>query len=284
MAPARLPEDFAAQVAAARRAHALPQHLRPAVKAFGDRAMALLFPHFYSEGSGDPTLEGVEADAAALAVSLQRLLSSMESCAEVPHDEVPARFLAALPGVYALLRSDAEAIFHGDPAARSLDEVILTYPGFHAIALHRVAHALQGMGVPLVPRLLGEYAHSNTGVDIHPGAQIGRRFFIDHGTGVVIGETAVIGNGVKLYQGVTLGALVVEKDLARQKRHPTLEDDVVVYSNATILGGETVIGHDSVIGGNAWITHSVPPFSMVSHETEVSPRKTRRPDDLDFHI
>jgi serine O-acetyltransferase len=284
MAPARLPEDFAAQVAAARRAHALPQHLRPAVKAFGDRAMALLFPHFYSEGSGDPTLEGVEADAAALAVSLQRLLSSIESCAEVPHDEVPARFLAALPAVHAVLRSDAEAIFHGDPAARSLDEVILTYPGFHAIALHRVAHALHLMGVPLVPRLLGEYAHSETGVDIHPGAQIGRRFFIDHGTGVVIGETAVIGNGVKLYQGVTLGALVVEKSLGRQKRHPTLEDDVVVYSNATILGGDTVIGHDSVIGGNAWITHSVPPFSIVSHESEVKPQKTRRPDDVDFHI
>jgi len=284
MSPARLPEDFAAQLAKARRAHALPQHLRPAVKAFGDRAMALLFPHFFSEGTGDPTLEGVEADAAALAVSLQRMLSSMESCAEVPHDEVPARFLAALPGVHALLRSDAEAIFHGDPAARSLDEVILTYPGFHAIALHRVGHALHGMGVPLVPRLLGEYAHSETGVDIHPGAQIGRSFFIDHGTGVVIGETAEIGHGVKLYQGVTLGALVVEKGLGRQKRHPTIEDNVVVYSNATILGGDTVIGHDSVIGGNAWITHSVPPFSIVSHESEVKPQKSRRPDDVDFHI
>jgi len=279
-----LPEDFVAQLAAARRAHALPAHLRPAVQAFGDRALALLFPHFFSEASGHPTPEGVEADAASLAASLQQLLSSMETCAEVPHDEVPAKLLAALPGVHALLRSDADAIFHGDPAARSLDEVILTYPGFHAIALHRVAHALHGLGVPLVPRLLGEYAHSKTGVDIHPGAQIGRSFFVDHGTGVVIGETAVIGNGVKLYQGVTLGALSVEKALGAQKRHPTLEDNVVVYSNATILGGETVIGHDSVIGGNAWVTRSVPPFSIVSHESEVRPQKSRRPDDVDFHI
>jgi len=284
MPPARLPEAFVAQLAEARRSHPLPPHLRPAVRAFGDRALALLFPHFSSEARGDPTAEGVEADAAELSVSLYGLLTSMESCAEVPHDEVPARFLAALPAVHALLRSDSEAIFHGDPAARSLDEVILTYPGFHAIALYRVAHALHGLGVPLVPRLLGEYAHSKTGVDIHPGAQIGRSFFIDHGTGVVIGETAVIGNGVKLYQGVTLGALVVEKALSRQKRHPTLEDNVVVYSNATILGGETVIGHDSVIGGNAWITHSVPAFSIVSHESEVKPQKSRRPDDLDFHI
>ncbi len=286
MPPARLPEDFAAQLAEARRAHALPAQLRPSVRAFGDRALALLFPHFFAGdgGGGDPTLEGVEADAAVLAVSLQRMLSSMEACAEVPHDEVPAKLLSALPGVHALLRSDAEAIFHGDPAARSLDEVVLTYPGFHAIALYRVAHVLHGLGVPLVPRLLCEYAHSKTGVDIHPGARIGRSFFIDHGTGVVIGETAVIGNGVKLYQGVTLGALLVEKALDRRKRHPTLEDNVVVYSNATILGGETVIGHDSVIGGNAWITHSVPPFSIVSHESEVKPQRTRRPDDVDFHI
>jgi len=281
---ARLPEGFVAQLAEARRAYALPAHLRPAVQGFGDRALALLFPHFFSEGAGDPTVEGVEADAAALAVLLQRLLSSMEVCAEVPHGSVPAAFLGALPDVHALLRSDAEAIFHGDPAARSLDEVILTYPGLHAIALHRVAHALHGLKVPLVPRLLGEYAHSKTGVDIHPGARIGRAFSIDHGTGVVIGETAVIGNGVKLYQGVTLGALVVDKGLSRQKRHPTLEDNVVVYANATILGGETTIGHDSVVGGNAWITRSVPPFSIVSHESEVKPQRSRTPEDLDFHI
>ena len=284
MSAVRLAEDFAVQLAEARRAYALPAHLRPAVQDFGDRALALLFPHFFSEGAGDPTIEGVEADAAALAVLLQRLLSSMERCAQVPHDPVPARFLAMLPGIHTLLRSDAEAIFHGDPAARSLDEVILTYPGFHAIALHRVAHALVGLEVPLVPRLLGEYAHSQTGVDIHPGAQIGRSFSIDHGTGVVIGETATIGNGVKLYQGVTLGALAVEKGLARQKRHPTLEDHVVVYANATILGGETIIGHDSTVGGNAWLTRSVPPFSIVSHETEVKPQRSRVTDDLDFHI
>src|SRR4051812_33414276 len=159
----RLPEDFAARLTEARKAHALPAHLRPAVRDFGDRALALLFPHFSSSAGGDPTLAGVEADAAALAVSLQRMLSSMEACAEVPHDGVPAKLLAELPAVHALLGSDAEAIFHGDPAARSLDEVILTYPGFHAIALHRVARVLHGLGVPLVPRLLSEYAHSKTG-------------------------------------------------------------------------------------------------------------------------
>ncbi len=148
---------------------------------------------------------------------------------------------------------------------------MLTYPGFYAIAIYRVAHALHLLGMPLLPRLLTEFAHQRTGVDIHPGATIGRRFVIDHGTGVVIGETTVIGDGVKLYQGVTLGALVVEKSLSDKKRHPTLEDDVVVYANATILGGDTVVGRGSVIAGNAWLTQSVPPQSVVTRRTEVRP-------------
>jgi serine O-acetyltransferase len=199
--------------------------------------------------------------------------------------ELPERFMDALGGIYALLQRDAQALYEGDPAARSLDEVILTYPGFYAVATYRLAHALHGLGLPLVPRLLTEMAHRHTGVDIHPGARIGERFVIDHGTGVVIGETCVIGSGVKLYQGVTLGALTVEKELADHRRHPTLEDRVVVYANATILGGGTVIGHDSVIGGNAWITASVPPHSLVSRKSEV---RVRSPGndvmDLEFHI
>jgi len=284
MSTPRLNPDFVSQLVSARQGHCYPVRLRHAAQEFSQRALALLFPHFYPDVGGDPTLEAVEADAATLAVALQRLLHSLESCAPIPGNGVPQKFLDALPEAYRLLRTDAEAIFHGDPAARSIDEVILTYPGFYAIAIYRLAHALHLLDVPLVPRLMTEVAHAHTGVDIHPGARIGRSFFIDHGTGVVIGETTVIGNGVKLYQGVTLGALLVEKTLKDQKRHPTLEDNVIVYSNATILGGRTVIGHDAVIGGNAWVTHSIPPFSMVSHETEVRPRNSKGKDELDFHI
>ncbi len=147
-----------------------------------------------------------------------------------------------------------------------------------------MAHELHHLGFPLLPRLLSEHAHRETGVDIHPGATVGRSFFIDHGTGIVIGETAVIGNGVKLYQGVTLGALLVQKELATKKRHPTLGDNVVVYANATILGGETVVGNDTVIGGNAWVTESVPAFSMVSHNSEVRPRKVGMDTEIEFNI
>jgi serine O-acetyltransferase len=198
---------------------------------------------------------------------------------------VTARFLQTLPRLYDALTLDAEAIYHGDPAAKSTDEVILTYPGFFAIAIYRIAHELHLLGVPLLPRLLTEFAHQRTGVDIHPGATIGRRFVIDHGTGVVIGETTLIGDNVKLYQGVTLGALMVEKALADKKRHPTIEDDVVVYANATILGGETVVGRGSIIAGNAWLTQSVPPQSVVTRRSEVRPRGADGTlDALEFHI
>jgi serine O-acetyltransferase len=166
-----------------------------------------------------------------------------------------------------------------------VDEVILTYPGFYAIAIYRVAHALQRLGFPLLPRLLTELAHQRTGVDIHPGATIGRRFVIDHGTGVVIGETTVIGERVKIYQGVTLGALQVQKALADKKRHPTIEDDVVVYANATILGGGTVVGRNSIIAGNAFITQSIPPESVVSRRSEVRARHGGADfDELEYHI
>jgi len=172
-------------------------------------------------------------------------------------------FFEELPAIRIILGKDLEAAVRGDPAAKSADEVILSYPGFQAIALHRIAHFFWTRQVPIIPRMMSELVHSRTGIDIHPGAQIGEHFFIDHGTGVVIGETTVIGKNVKLYQGVTLGALSVKKEEGGFKRHPTIEDDVTIYANATILGGETVIGRGSVIGGSVWITVSVPPESKI---------------------
>jgi serine O-acetyltransferase len=202
----------------------------------------------------------------------------------VPPPQRAHEFLQQLPDIYHALLLDARAIHQGDPASVSVDEVILAYPGFYAVAIYRIAHTLHQLGYPLLPRLLTEHAHKQTGVDIHPGATIGRSFFIDHGTGLVVGETAVIGNGVKLYQGVTLGALVVEKAMANRKRHPTLEDNVVVYANATILGGETVIGHDTVVGGNAWVTETVPAFSIVGRHTDVRPRRPASGEEIEFNI
>lgn len=185
---------------------------------------------------------------------------------------VAGDFIDALPETRALLRLDAQAALDGDPAARNIEEVVLTYPGFEAITVHRIAHWLVQAGVPYVPRAMSEWAHARTGIDIHPGARIGRRFFIDHGTGVVIGETSDIGDDVKIYQGVTLGALSVHRSLAGNKRHPTIEDGVVIYAGATVLGGETVIGRSAVIGGNVWIVGSVPPGTTV----------TESPPALDF--
>lgn len=181
--------------------------------------------------------------------------------------EVRADFESGLPEIYEMLIEDAQAILDGDPAARSLTEVVSTYPGFYALAIHRIAHRLCGLGVPLVPRMLSEVAHRETGIEIHPGARIGHRFCIDHGTGIVIGETVRIGDDVKIYQGVTLGALSVAKEMARTKRHPTIADRVVIYAGATILGGDTVIGADSIIGGNTWIVKSVPPKSRIYYKS-----------------
>lgn len=173
-------------------------------------------------------------------------------------------FFDRLPSLAQFLDLDAQAALTGDPAAYSREEVVITYPGFYAICIYRLAHALYELGVPLLPRLMTEYAHEKTGIDIHPGAKIAESFFIDHGTGVVIGETAIIGKNVKIYQGVTLGALSVKKKLQFQKRHPTIEDDVVIYASATILGGQTIIGKGSVIGGNTWIVESVPAGSVIT--------------------
>ena len=172
-------------------------------------------------------------------------------------------FFEELPAIRRILSLDMQANFRGDPAAKSFEEVILSYPGFQAITVHRLANYFWKAQVPLIPRMMSEMIHGRTGIDIHPGAEIGESFFIDHGTGVVIGETTVIGKNVKIYQGVTLGALSVRKENAGNKRHPTIEDDVTIYSNATILGGDTVIGAGSVIGGNVWITESIPPHTIV---------------------
>jgi len=192
--------------------------------------------------------------------------------------ELTVQFLSRLPEVRALLQTDLEAFFDGDPAATSLDEIIIAYPGIFAIMVNRVAHVLFELGVPLIPRIMTEHAHSRTGIDIHPGATIGRYFFIDHGTGIVIGETTVIGENVKIYQGVTLGALSTRggQSLRGKRRHPTIEDRVTIYSGASVLGGETVIGHDAVIGGNAFITSSIAPGTRVSvknQELEMRPGK-----------
>ena len=191
----------------------------------------------------------------------------------------------AIPGIYKSLLLDAEAILKFDPAAQSIEEVLVAYPGFYATAIYRISHQLHTQGIKTLPRILSEYAHSKTGIDIHPGAEIGESFFIDHGTGIVIGETSIIGNNVKVYQGVTLGALNVAKSAASTKRHPTIEDHVIIYSGATILGGDTIIGHDCIIGGNVWLTYSVPPFSVVYHKSEIQVRdKNPLPDALNFVI
>ncbi len=186
-------------------------------------------------------------------------------------EEASILFLQRVPELRKILAEDVQAAYEGDPAAKSLDEIVFSYPGLEAVVIYRIAHELHQIGVPLIPRIMTEYAHSRTGIDIHPGAIIGSIFFIDHGTGVVIGETCEIGNNVKLYQGVTLGALSFPKDesgklIRGRKRHPTVEDDVTIYSGATILGGDTVIGRGAVIGGNVWLTSSVPPETTVTTE------------------
>jgi serine O-acetyltransferase len=267
----------------ARQHHCFPPDVRTAAPEFIEKVLALLFPHF-SERL-DCSAVAVRSEVAVVEAVLTRVLGTLATRYPGLPPELPQRFMERIPDIYAWLKLDAEAIFEADPAARSVDEVILTYPGFYAIAIYRVANALYRLGTPLLPRLLAEVAHQRTGVDIHPGATIGRRFVIDHGTGVVIGETTLIGEGVKLYQGVTLGALQVQKELADKKRHPTIEDGVVVYANATILGGGTVVGRGSIIAGNAFITHSIPPESLVTRRSEVRPRQGGAEfDELEYHI
>jgi len=211
------------------------------------------------------TLPQLQEEFTRLKDELCHIMEATRECGDCDNEKVAKSFFDGLPDLYNILNTDIQAIFNGDPAARSEFEVVRTYPGFYAISFYRVANALVKLDVPLLPRILTEHAHSKTGIDIHPGAEIGEYFHIDHGTGIVIGETSRIGKHVKLYQGVTLGALSVAKNMAHTKRHPTVEDNVVIYSGATILGGNTLIGHDSVIGGNVWITASVEPYSTVYH-------------------
>ncbi|MCX2432247.1 MULTISPECIES: serine acetyltransferase [unclassified Pedobacter] len=217
-----------------------------------------------------------------LVIYTQSLKSELFNIASAGHPENPGDanlitelFFAQLPVLYQTLHTDISAIYKGDPAAVSEFEVIRTYPGFYAICLYRIAHALHVLGLRLIPRILTEHAHSKTGIDIHPAAEIGEYFYIDHGTGIVIGETTVIGEHVKLYQGVTLGAMSVKKVFAGSSRHPKVEDRVVIYSGATILGGDTTIGHDSIIGGNVWLTESVNPYSLVYHSPTITIRNIK---------
>ena len=200
-----------------------------------------------------------------------------ENQAQEQAQQLSLEFFRAIPAVRAVAQTDVEAFYNGDPAAFSMEEIIFCYPGLFAITVYRLAHVLYSLGVPMLPRMMTEHAHSITGIDINPGATIGKHFFIDHGTGIVVGETTVIGDHVKIYQGVTLGALTTRggQSLRGKKRHPTIEDNVTIYAGASILGGGTVIGRDSVIGSNVFITHSIPPCTTVSvksQELQFKPR------------
>ena len=228
------------------------------------------------------SLEGFQRHMEALQERLDRITRLNPHRGKSDVGATAGQFFDALPQIFQKLNEDVVAMYEGDPAAKSRSEVIQTYPGFYAIAAYRVAHQLHILGVKGIPRIITEHAHSKTGIDIHPSATIGNHFCIDHGTGVVIGETAVIGNHVKIYQGVTLGALSVSKDDALKKRHPTLEDHVVVYAGATILGGDTVIGHHSVVGGNVWLTRSVPPNSKIYYQAKMYNGETEETDIVIF--
>jgi serine O-acetyltransferase len=223
-----------------------------------------------------PVIEGGRCRKLTTEELTSKLIRILEPLSNLLADKpaiIAKNFFAVIPEIEKLLNKDALFITANDPAASGVEEVIMAYPGFFAITVYRLAHQLSKQDVPVIPRVMTEYAHSLTGIDIHPKANIGAEFSIDHGTGVVIGETAVIGNRVKFYQGVTIGALSVNKELALTKRHPTIEDNVIIYSGSTILGGKTTIGHDSIIGGNVWLTESVPPFSLVYHESKVTVRE-----------
>jgi serine O-acetyltransferase len=255
---------------------------RELVAAFAENIIGLLFP----AGREAPrTPAGIQAELEARSRALILVLEPIRDRLPQTPEVLAQAFHASLPHIHGQLTEDARAIEAGDPAASGTAEVVLAYPGFHALAFYRVAHALHRQGIPLVPRMIAEFGHSRTGADIHPAARIGRRCCIDHGTGLVIGETAVIGDDVKLYQGVTLGALSVTKEASGTKRHPTIEDRVVIYANATVLGGDTIVGSDSVIGGNVWLTHSVPSNSLVYHQSQVRVRTVAEvADPIDFVI
>jgi len=261
---------FAEKLLNKREIHSCTASLKKEAIDFLNDTIDFLFPHFSTKNYYSP--QDVLANLQLIERNLISLLKRVNSNGENNSKELAENFIAKIPQTHDMLWLDAEAIFKGDPAAESIDEVILAYPGFMAIAIYRLAHELYKLKVSIIPRILTEHAHEITGIDIHPGAEIGSPFFIDHGTGIVIGETTKIGKNVKIYQGVTLGALSVEKSLANKKRHPTIHDDVIIYSQAVILGGDTVIGQGSIIGGNAWVTQSVPSNSIVYSKMEMKVR------------
>ena len=235
---------------------------------------ALMFPMCFRRE--DPEMPDEQLREATMVLLYTEVCAAMRFRAEAGENpdrkarDICERFITRLPDIRAMLLKDVDALYEGDPAAVSREEVMICYPGFYAISIYRLAHELQLLEAPLIPRIMTEYAHEKTGIDIHPGATVGEYFFIDHGTGIVIGETTTIGNHVKLYQGVTLGARSFELDengnpVKKIKRHPDIGNHVVIYANATILGGDTVIGDDSVIGGNTWLTHSVPAGSVIAY-------------------
>lgn len=224
--------------------------------------LGVFYPHF---------LKGDFANVEELENSLEKIrarLKNLFADLNVHENKKIDAIMQSFPKLVELLDLDAKSILSGDPAATCLDEVLLCYPGFLAIAIYRLAHEISNHKIPILPRMMTEYAHSKTGIDIHPEAHIGKHFFIDHGTGIVIGATAIIGDHVKIYHGVTLGALSVDKKMSDTKRHPTIEDHCIIYSNSTILGGETIIGHHSVVGGNTWITNTLLPYSQFGKRNQ----------------
>jgi serine O-acetyltransferase len=241
-----------------------------------NKLMGALFADFSNDAFH--SLEEFDAFIKALQVEFGEMIRNAPGNKYPDVNEVVRTFFDSLPNIHQQLEHDITAMYDGDPAAKSTSEVVRTYPGFYAIAAYRMAHELHRFGVKGIPRVITEHAHGKTGIDIHPAAKIGEHFCIDHGTGIVIGETTVIGNHVKIYQGVTLGALSVEKSDADKKRHPTIEDNVIIYAGATILGGDTIIGHHSVIGGNVWLTKSVPPNSKVYYQSKMYNGQTEETD------
>lgn len=250
------------------------------VEKFVDELINFMFPMRLCEENSKISSE---QDWNVLKSTFSKILSCIIAKSEI--DSKTNDFFATLEQIFEKLTFDAAAILEFDPAAKSLVEVVRAYPGFYAVAVYRIAHEVMKLNVPFLPRIISEHAHSKTGIDINPGAQIGKSFFIDHGTGVVIGETTIIGDSVKIYQGVTLGALQVSKKLANTKRHPTIKNNVIIYSGATILGGDTVIGKNTVIGGNVWLTESVPSYSLVFAQHEIKIRDKKEYNQaIDFAI
>lgn len=265
-----------------RKQHKVIKPIKLEAQKFINELMQLLFPHYNEDNYYCP--DEVEGQVLLLKRNFKALLISLNDKDLEYINIIADSFFDEIFNINTELWKDANAICDGDPAAHNVDEVILAYPGFRAIAIYRFAHELYKLKIPILPRVLTEYAHQETGIDIHPGAAIGHSFFIDHGTGIVIGETSIIGNNVKIYQGVTLGALSVEKKLALTKRHPTIKDNVIIYAQAVILGGNTTIGKNSIIGGNVWLTESVPEDSVVYHKSEVRLKNTSEPEPMDFII